>query len=86
MIRRNAARSNVPPVEAGSVTDKFQRQFLQHHHVLMKDLQDSHEELMNKQNEAVIEAQKWTMYGGIAFGATAIIGLLVKLTQGNNRR
>jgi hypothetical protein len=81
MIRRNAARRDLPPVEAGSVTDKFQREFLQHNHVLMKEFQDSHEELMKKQNEAVIEAQKWTMYGGIAFGLSALIGVFVKCAR-----
>jgi hypothetical protein len=81
MSRRNAKARQAPRVEIGSVTDKFQRVFIQHHHEMMAEWMEQHKAQVDEQNEAIKEAQKWQMWGAAAFGLSAVLGLLVNMNR-----
>ena len=79
--RRNATAKKAPRVEIGSVTDKFQRVFIQHHHEMMEEWIKQHKAQVDEQSEAIKEAQKWQMWGAAAFGLSAVLGLLVNINR-----
>ena len=79
-LEENAAKG-ATRIERGGTIDNFQRDFIQHHHVMMNEWMEQHKAQVDEQSEAIKEAQKWQMWGAAAFGLSAVLGLLVNMNR-----